>query len=298
MDIRKEQGLAESCEVSEEDLELINRHTKSPLRAEQVYVFAVRLCDNEVDRDFERFDEQALSTLGDLFVGKTGIFDHQWSAGGQTARIYRTELVHEDAIRTDAGDGYCYLKAWAYLLRSEKNRELIDEIEAGIKKEVSVGCSVSHSVCSVCGAESGTCEHVKGHTYGGRLCYAELRQPTDAYEWSFVAVPAQRGAGVLRKQFGTERAAEGEELKLLRYHAELGKNYLASLRSEVVRLAMLADDFLDGKLFAGVVEKLDEPQLVELKHGYEARVNRRFPAEPQLKRVRYQAAANEEAFRV
>ena len=35
-----------------------------------------------------------------------------------------------------------YLKAKAYLLRTEKNAALIQEIEAGIKKEVSVGCSV------------------------------------------------------------------------------------------------------------------------------------------------------------
>jgi len=298
MDIRKELGLAESCAVGEEDLALINRLSKAPLQAEQVYVFAVRLCDNDVDRDYERFDEQALSTLGDLFVGKTGIFDHQWSAGGQTARIYRTELVHESGIRTDAGDGYCYLKAWAYLLKNEKNRDLIDEIEAGIKKEVSIGCSIGRSVCSVCGAESGTCEHVKGHTYGGKLCYAELREPADAYEWSFVAVPAQRNAGVLRKQFGGESVVENEDMKLLRYQAELGRNYLKALRHEVVRLAMLADEHLDGKLFAAVAEKLDEPQLLELKGGYEDQIGRKFPAEPQLKRVRRAAAEGEEAFRV
>ena len=39
----------------------------------------------------------ALNTLGDLFVGKSGIFDHQWTAEGQTARIYRTEMVREGA---------------------------------------------------------------------------------------------------------------------------------------------------------------------------------------------------------
>lgn len=298
MDIRKELGLAESCTVGEEDLALINRLTKSPLQAEQVYVFAVRLCDNEVDRDYERFDEQALSALGDLFVGKSGIFDHQWSAGGQTARIYRTELVHESSIRTEAGDAYCYLKAWAYLLKSEKNRDLIDEIEAGIKKEVSIGCSVGRSVCSVCGAESGTCEHRKGQTYGGKLCYAELREPADAYEWSFVAVPAQRNAGVLRKQFGRERTEEGEEMKLLRYEAELGRNYMKSLRCEVVRLAMLADENLNGNLFAAVAEKLDEGQLLELKGSYEEQVNRRFPVQPQFKSVCRVMADNEDAFRV
>ena len=82
---------------AEAELAAINRFAKSPLRAEEVYTFSLRLCDNEVDRDWERFDTAALNTLGDLFVGKSGIFDHQWTAEGQTARIYRTEMVREGA---------------------------------------------------------------------------------------------------------------------------------------------------------------------------------------------------------
>ena len=199
MDVRKGAGAAERYQAGEDDLACINRLAKRELTADEVYTFAVRLCDNEVDRDFERFDEAALSALGDLFVGKSGIFDHQWSALGQTARIYRTELVRQPERLTAAGDGYCYLKAWAYLMRTEKNADLIAEIEGGIKKEVSVGCAVGRSVCSVCGEESGTCGHQKGQEYGGTLCYAELREPTDAYEWSFVAVPAQREAGVMKR---------------------------------------------------------------------------------------------------
>ena len=46
----------EPCPVGAEELAEINRFTRTPLTAEEVYCFAVRLCDNEVDRDFERFD--------------------------------------------------------------------------------------------------------------------------------------------------------------------------------------------------------------------------------------------------
>lgn len=159
---------------AEAELAAINRFAKSPLRAEEVYTFSLRLCDNEVDRDWERFDTAALNTLGDLFVGKSGIFDHQWTAEGQTARIYRTEMVREGAQVTAVGDGYCWLKAWAYLLRTEKNADLIAEIEGGIKREVSVGCSVARRVCSICGAEGGTCQHTPGQRYGEQLCYLEL----------------------------------------------------------------------------------------------------------------------------
>ena len=59
-----------------QELELINSYTVKPLKAEEVYTFGIVLCDNEIDRDFERFDIPALEKLAGLFVGKTGIFDH------------------------------------------------------------------------------------------------------------------------------------------------------------------------------------------------------------------------------
>ena len=36
----------------------------------------MRLCDNEIDRDWERFSPETLKGLAPLFVGKSGIFDH------------------------------------------------------------------------------------------------------------------------------------------------------------------------------------------------------------------------------
>mgnify|MGYP000136307451 CR=1 FL=1 len=280
-------------ELAAEELARINQFAKAELTAADVYVFSVRLCDNEVDRDFERFDEAALEKLGELFVGKSGLFDHQWSAEGQTARIYRTEVIREPAVKTQAGDCGCWLKAWAYMLRTEKNQDLIAEIEGGIKKEVSVGCSVARSACSICGASGGSCEHVKGQYYGGKLCYFQLEDPTDAYEWSFVAVPAQRAAGVV-KHFGPEDA----HLTALRKEAELGRRYLAGLRREVVRLAMLSDDGLDGAMFAKMTRKLEEEELLELRRTYQTRVDKRFPMEPQLKERPAAARDDETVFLV
>ena len=281
-----------ATEEMQRELERINQFAKTPLTAEQVYTFTLRLCDNEVDRDLERFAPEALEELGRLFVGKSGVFDHQWSAQGQTARIYRTEVVEEPAVITAAGDGYRWLKGWAYLLRTEKNADLIAEIEGGIKKEVSVGCSMGRQVCSICGAEGG-CQHVRGQRYGDKLCFTELREPLDAYEWSFVAVPAQPGAGVL-KRYGQE----DRQTALLRKQAALGERYMKELRREVVRLAMLADDGLDGGVFAAAAERLEEPELRELKRAYEKQAARRFPAMPQLRDRAPEERGDETAFLV
>ena len=105
MEINKAAQAASSGAPTAVQLEAINNLAKAHLTAQQVYVFSLRLCDDQVDRDFERFDTETLSALGDLFVGKSGIFDHRWSAEGQTARIYRTEIVTEPETRTAAGDG-------------------------------------------------------------------------------------------------------------------------------------------------------------------------------------------------
>ena len=69
----------------------------------------------------------------------------------------------------------------------------------------------------------------------------------------------------------------------LRKQAELGRKYVKELRREVARLAMLADDGLDGTVLSGMIRRLEEPELLELRRAYEARVAKRFPPEPQLR---------------
>ena len=298
MDIRKTPGSVTRHSVNREDMALINRLAKTELTPEQVYTFAVRLCDNEVDRDWERFDEAGLEALSALFVGKSGIFDHHWSAQEQTARLYRTEVCRESGT-TAAGDGIRYLKGYAYMLRSEKNRDLIEEIEAGIKKEVSVGCSVAGRVCSVCGADR--CSHQGGSRYGGKLCYFTLTGPTDAYEWSFVAVPAQRRAGVIKafagapahKRLVQEHPECRAQLEALEEEARMGRSYMRGLRRELVRLAGLTDEGLDLKLLAKTAEKLDEEELLALSGAYRRRMDEKYPPSPQL-RPRPQPVQDEE----
>ena len=285
MNIQKETKVASTGVATAAQLEAINAQAKAELTAEQVYVFSVRLCDDQIDRDGERFDTAALPALAKMFVGKTGIVDHKWSSSGQVARIFETQVVCED--------GVSYIKAWAYIRRGGNAEEVIADIEAGIKKEVSVGCSVSKRSCSVCGAESGTCHHVPGQMYGEQLCFTELKEPVDAYEWSFVAVPAQRNAGVV-KRFGRESEREA----LLRKQAALGRKYLRELRREVVRLAMMAEDDLDGTVFAGMAERLEEAELQELKKAYEVRAAKRFPAMPQLRAKSAERRGDESVFLV
>ena len=289
MDVKKEASAAAVGVPDAQQLQKINALAKGTLTAEQVYVFSVRLCDDQVDRDFERFDTEALPVLAKLFVGKSGIVDHKWSAGSQLARIFDTEILTEDGVTG--------IKAWAYIRRGGAGDEWIADIEAGIKKEVSVGCAMGRSVCSICGGEYGSCGHRKGEYYEGQLCCAILRDPVDAYEFSFVAVPAQREAGVL-KGLGRQRCLKElaeefgvqEEYKGLWKLARMGQQYQKQLSDEVVRLGLMLGLKVAEPVLRSAAEKLSGAELVELRNALREQAAEKYPIQLQLGTVRGEEA--------
>ena len=281
MDIKKETQVSASGVATAAQMESINAQARSELTAEQVYVFSVRLCDDQIDRDGERFDTAALPTLAKLFIGKTGIVDHKWSSDSQVARIFATEVVQEQGIT--------YIKAWAYIRRGGNADEVIADIEAGIKKEVSVGCAMGRAICSICGSDYGECGHQKGEVYDGKLCCAILKEPMDAYEFSFVAVPAQRDAGVLKgmgrnatlKELADEFGAQ-QEYRALFKQAQMGKLYEKQLRDDVVRLCLSLDLGAAEPVLRGVVEKAAAEDLLKLKEALEGKMRQILPMQTQL----------------
>ena len=282
MEIKKETKAEGGGVPTAAQLDAINAQAKAKLKAEQVYVFSLRLCDDQVDRDLERFDTYALPALAKLFIGKTGIVDHKWSSDGQVARIFETEVVRHDEIS--------YIKAWAYIRRGGAAEEVIADIEAGIKKEVSVGCAMGHSICSICGGEYGSCGHQKGEHYDGQLCCVILKEPMDAYEFSFVAVPAQRDAGVLKAMGGKNRCLKElaeefgaqEEYRLLWKQAQLGKRYESELQDRVVQLMLTLDLGVEEPVLRSMAKKVGAEELLHLKTALENRMAEFLPMQTQL----------------
>lgn len=282
MKVNKEAGAQRSGAPTGEQLEKINALAKAELTAEQVYVFSLRLCDDQVDRDGEKFDTEALPELSRLFLGKTGILDHRWSAEGQVARIFETQVIREA--------GVSFIKAWAYIRRGGRGDEIIADIEAGIRKEVSVGCAMGRAVCSICGGDYGTCGHQKGHSYDGQVCCAILREPMDAYEFSFVAVPAQREAGVMKalgggrvslKDLAWEHGAQGEYRELAKL-AELGRQYRRELEEAVVRLGLSLELGIDAPVLRSIVKTAGNEELTTLKRAWDEKLAQLLPPVYQL----------------
>ncbi len=282
MQIKKETQVLSSGMPDEVQLAAINAQAKATMTAEQVYVFSLRLCDDQVDRDFERFDTLALPGLAKLFIGKTGIVDHRWSSDCQIARIFATEVVQEA--------GVSFIKAWAYIRRGGQGDEVIADIEAGIKKEVSVGCAMGRAVCAICGTEYGQCGHQKGEHYDGQLCCAILQEPLDAYEFSFVAVPAQSAAGVLKAMGGAKRCLKElaeefgvqEEYRRLFKEATLGRQYRRELEDQVVRLCLSLELGAEEPVLRAIAQKAGSEELMQLRSALEDRLQQSLPMTTQL----------------
>lgn len=191
----------QALEVTDEELAKINKFTLEPLEADKVFIFKVAACDNELDdRNYEPFNLRALKDLKRLYVGKTVIKDHSRRADNQIARVYDAELVSDSVKVTGAGEVFTTLILKCYMVKTSRNADLITEIKAGIKKEVSTGTRAKKMICSICGVDNMKtyCPHYWGQEYDGKICYFTLDGAKDALELSFVAVPAQPRAGAVK----------------------------------------------------------------------------------------------------
>lgn len=300
--------------ISPKELELINKLTRRKFGENEIYTFSVVLCDNEIDRDGERFTDEALEKLSELFIGKTGILDHDPKSKNQTARIYECHTETITAKKNLLGGPYKRLIAKAYMPKCEKNENIILEIDSGIKKEVSVGCKVESRTCSICkrNLNEETCNHIKGKKYKknglSQVCHHILDNPVDAYEWSFVAVPSQRSAGVIKTFTLTKNGGEtkmediiknlssGEEITLsqtqasklldlidnLKEKAKIGSCYKEDLKNEVLKLSAIVQPEINNQIMKSIADKLNIEELKSFRNFFKSKLSKVIPIKPQL----------------
>ena len=289
----------------------ISSFARRDMKPEEVYVFPVVLCDNDIDRDGERFTEACLNKLAGMMVGRTGIRDHEAKADNQAARLYDCFTETSATEKNALGDPLMRLIGSAYMLRTEGNRERIAAIEGGIAKEVSISCSVAEQRCSICGHDVRICDHFKGRVYGGKRCFAELDRPTDAYEWSFVAIPAQKGAGVIKMGKAVKKMKENEALvksmatgtlvsceetltlspeeavglservASLQKLAEVGRKHEEETKNELLRLLKLCEVDLSEETAKSIGEKLSADEKDEIVKWLNGAYAKKFPVMPQ-----------------
>lgn len=210
-------------EVTDADLKKINKYTLSPVSADDVFIFKASIADNEQDdRNYMPLNLKSLQDLKKLYPGKTMLKDHRRMADNQIARIYDTELVQDANKQTDLGELHTELIAKIYMIKTDSNKDLIAEIMGGIKKEVSTSTVPSKMICNICGTDNmkDYCRHWPGIEYtvedgsakgSKKRCKMLLSGAKEAYELSFVAVPAQPRAGT-HKSIGFSKPIKDPEI--------------------------------------------------------------------------------------
>jgi hypothetical protein len=112
----------------------------------------------------------------------------------------------------------------------------------------------------------------------------------DAYEFSFVAVPAQPQAGVMKgmgrrnlslKALAEEFGIQGEYRELYK-QAQLGRQFEKQLQDDVVRLCLVLDLGAAEPVLRSIVEKAGAEDLQKLKMALQERMRMVMPMQTQL----------------
>lgn len=248
-------------EVTDADLKKINKYTLSPVSVDDVFIFKASIADNEQDdRNHMPFDLKSLQDLKKLYPGKTMLKDHRRMADNQIARIYDTELVQDANKQTELGELYTELIAKIYMIKTDSNKDLIAEIMGGIKKEVSTSTVPSKMICNICGTDNmkDYCRHWPGIEYtvedgsakgSKKRCKMLLSGAKEAYELSFVAVPAQPRAGT-HKSIGFSKPIKDPDIDT--------KNTENELKNKEMDARLLAQRVKNAESFFNVEKESEK----------------------------------------
>ena len=209
-----------------EELRKVNEHTIEPLTPDDVYLFEVEICDNDVDRVYDRMSDGFLEQVANKIVGVTGLKDHDWSSDNQLSRLYDARVVEDVGKVTSLNEPRKYVLGRAYTL--SRYKDYVDKIKAGLLKESSLAFKSVGDTCSICGkpmvkgeGDIGHCEngHIAGNIVDGKLCYNNITELVDIMEWSLVAVPCQQNAGIKNKSLERRRIMRKTELLIKQFMA-------------------------------------------------------------------------------
>lgn len=148
-----------------------------------LYYFKFTLVDDKIDIDNERFTEQALYKMSQMYIGKTGFVV-------TNNKTYRPRIFD---TWIEKKHGVSKLKALAYIYLDNADADELSDFLL-IHDEFSLSCCCNTKVCSICGKNQvkESCKHIKGKEYGNHIkCFYELSDISDVYEWAAVVEPEE-----------------------------------------------------------------------------------------------------------
>ena len=178
-------------------LAAINHYALRPLGMDEVAVFTLDLCNNQVDKHHSRFPEEELARVNALTPGRPLMERHDLRGSLPRGTFFRSRL-HRDGARVS-------VRPEVYVLRAQENADFILNIEGGVYRETSIGFSFRLPECSVCGKDLRVCAHVPGRGYGDKRCHFIMREVIEVIEGSVVPAGSQ-GTRFVAQRRGREDA--------------------------------------------------------------------------------------------
>jgi len=206
-----------SAAPTKRELDLINRFARRPLAADEVYVGESDLCNDRVDRAFERFTPQVLQDFAESLPGKSLLAGHDHGS-------LPMGLWFDARLRRDE-HAVTHLRPSYYIVKTRDNEHHRTQLDGGVYRYASIGFRAQDLVCDICGKSwfGWECQHYPGKAYdvGGQRVVATAHymrsdaQPAEAVEGSMVYLgcqyDAELKAAMGQKSFGgiiTPRARE------------------------------------------------------------------------------------------
>jgi hypothetical protein len=157
--------------INDQEKQLIQACCRKDLKDEQLFVFDINLCDNEIDKDKECFSVAALYQIAEMIINKTGVIDIENK--NIIGKIYSAKVCCDTCRKTVYGDDYQYIKARAFIYINNKTKLICDLIKNNQIQEVNISCSAR------------TCNKLTYTTKRGlQFEYTELRDIIEVYEWN------------------------------------------------------------------------------------------------------------------
>jgi hypothetical protein len=229
---------------TDEQLSAINTFTRRPFTAEELLVGQVRLCNNAIDRDQERYSEECIDWFVKTIVRKTFLLNHDKhdmsrSAIGKffAADIEKISLdqsrmeIDENLTLPEGKSEVWFLCPWFYVAKDAVSPQDLVKIEAGIYDFASIGyrCQQLVPVYAAAGA--------------AEVLYWEYRGKSEATEGSLVYLGAQYGAGM--KDFEDQPPKPGDTTEK---NTQGGENTMKNLAMKLMKAF--------GKVFSEDEEKI------------------------------------------
>lgn len=168
-----------------ETMVLINKQSVNHISSKNVFTFAMKLCDNEIDNAFERFEDEELKYIANKAVGLHAYLDSEREIMDPSICIYKAYVVTDIDRKTKDNKPYKFVKAYAYIIKSDSNKEIINDIENG-KYDISLTVLYDYADCSICNTLDKCIKHKLGEVYDGKIAYMHLKAIKKVLGFNFV----------------------------------------------------------------------------------------------------------------